>query len=363
VSAALVSAKATPAAISPNGDGRADRTSITFSLRAPATVAVTVRDAAGRVVRTLASGSRAAGAGSVSWDGRRGASAGSPVAADGGYTVVVSATTDRGTWSIPVAVTVSIRGVAVTGVAASPVFPFVDGYRDRSSITFTQGGTATTTVYVYPAASTRAVRTLAQGRRSKGTVTASWDGRDAGGRVLAAGTYRVRIRTVDAAGVTRWSGYTPVTVSAKRLYAGIWTTTLTGVARDPRSFTTSSDLASIGPSTTFPDGIRMRSDSPDERAVAFWSFAHPAWTVVREVRVSLETARSGTGDAGVGTWNGSQVDALGWVPDAGGAASFVFPSTAVTPAASSFVVALEQVGPGSIDVGSVTVRIAYATLR
>jgi hypothetical protein len=283
--------------------------------------------------------------------------------ADGAYTVVVSATTDRGTWSIPVAVTVSIRGVAVAGVAASPVFPFVDGYRDRSSITFSQGGTAATTVYVYPATSSRAIRALAQGRRTRGKVTASWDGRDAAGRALTAGTYRVRIRTVDAAGVTRWSGYTPVTVSAKRLYAGVWTTTVRGDARDPRSFTTSTDLASIGPSIAFSNGIRMRSDSPDERAVAFWSFAHPAWTVVREVRVSLDTARSGTGDAGVGTWNGSQVDAVGWVPDAGGLASFTFPTAAVKPAASSFAVAVEQVGPGSIDVGSLTVRIAYATLR
>lgn len=363
VSAALVSARATPAAISPNGDGRADRTTATYTLRAAATVIVAVRDAAGRTVRTLASGQRAAGAASVTWDGRRSAAAGSPLVADGTYAIVVSATTPSGTWAIAVPVSVSIRGVAVAGVAASPVFPFVDGYRDRSAITFTQAGTATTTVYVYPGTSTKAVRALSQGRRVKGKVAASWDGRDAAGRIVAAGSYRVRVRTVDAGGVVRWSGYAPVTVSAKRLYSAVWTATLPGDARDPRSFTTSVDLTSIGPSTTFAGGIRMRSDSPDERAVAFWSFAHPAWTVVREVRVSLDTARSGTGDAAVGTWNGSAVDAVGWVSDAGGVASFSFPTAAVTPAASSFFVAVEQAGPGSIDVGSVTVRIAYATLR
>jgi flagellar hook assembly protein FlgD len=363
VSAALASARATPAAISPNGDGRADRTTATYTLRAAATVTVAVRDAAGRPVRTLASGQRAAGAASVTWDGRRSAAAGSPLVTDGTYAIVVSATTPSGTWAIVVPVSVSIRGIAVAGVAASPVFPFVDGYRDRSAITFTQAGTATTTVYVYPGTSTKAVRALSQGRRAKGKVSASWDGRDAAGRIVAAGSYRVRVRTVDAGGVVRWSGYAPVTVSAKRLYSAVWTATLPGDARDPRSFTTSVDLTSIGPSTTFAGGIRMRSDSPDERAVAFWSFAHPAWTVVREVRVSLDTARSGTGDAAVGTWNGSEVDAVGWVSDAGGLASFAFPTAAVTPAASSFFVAVEQAGPGSIDVGSVTVRIAYATLR
>ncbi len=363
VSASLVSARATPAAISPNGDGKADRTSIAFTLRAPATVVVTVGDAAGRTVRTLVSGARTAGAATVSWDGRRSASAGSPPVSDGAYTVVVSATTDRGTWAIRVPVAVSVRGVAVTGIAATPVFPYVDGYRDASAISFTQAGAATTTVYVYAATSTRAVRALPQGRRGAGKVKASWDGRDAAGRAVAGGAYRVRVRTVDAGGVVRWSAYAPVTVSGKRLYSGTWTTTLRGEARDPRSFTTSTELASIGPSPTFDGGILLRADAPDERAVAFWAFAHPAWTVVREVTVTLDTARSGTGDAGVGTWNGSQVDALGWIPDAGGVASFRFPTTAVTPAASTFVVAVEQAGPGSTDVGSVTVRIAYAILR
>jgi subtilisin family serine protease len=363
VSAALRSAKASPAAISPNGDGRADRTSIAYTLGAAATVTVTVRDAAGRVVRTLANGARPSGSTSVAWDGRRSSAAGAPVVPDGSYAVVVSATTDAGTWSIAIPVTVSIRGVAVSGLTASPVFPYVDGYRDTSSITFTQGGTATATVYVYRGTSTKAVRALSQGRHARGAVTASWDGRDASGRAVAAGAYRVRVRTVDAAGVIRWSAYAPLTVSAKRLYSAVWTTTLPGSARDARSFTTSTDLASIGPSTAFPDGVTLRSDAPDERAVAFWGFAHPAWAVVREVRVSLETARTGTGDAAVGTWNGSEVDPVGWVADAGGTASFAFPTSAVKAAASTFYVAVEQAGPGSTDVASVTVRIAYATLR
>jgi flagellar hook assembly protein FlgD len=363
VSAALRSARATPAAISPNGDGRADRTSVTYTLGAAATVAITVRDGAGRTVRTLASGARPAGSASVTWDGRRSSAAGAPLVADGTYAVVVAVTTDAGTWSISIPVTVSIRGVAVGSLTASPVFPYVDGYRDRSSITFTQGGTATATVYVYPGTSTKAIRALSQGRHAKGQVTASWDGRDTAGRAVTAGAYRIRVRTIDAAGVIRWSGYAPLTVSAKRLYSAVWTATLPGSARDARSFTTSADLASIGPSSTFPDGIRMRSDSPDERAVAFWGFAHPAWTVVRDVRVSLETARSGTGDAAVGTWNGSEVDAVGWVSDAGGTASFAFPTASVKAAASTFYVAAEQAGPGSTDIASITVRIAYATLR
>lgn len=364
VSFALVSARTTPSAISPNGDGKADATRTSFSLRAPSTVTVTVRDAAGATIRTLTSGQRAAGSFSVTWNGRRGASASSPVVPDGAYTIDVASRTTHGTWRIALPVAVSIHGVAVTGLAASPIYPVADGYRDTSAITFTQSGTASSTVYVYRTTSSTAVRALAQGRNAKGRVTGRWDGRDAAGRIVAAGTYRVRVRTVDAAGVVRWSGYASVLVSGKRLVQGVFTATLRGDQRDSRSFVTSTDLASIAPSTVLGGGIVLRSDSPDERAIAFWDFAHPAWTTVVSARVTLATRRTGTGDASVGTWGGAgAIDAIGWIPAAGGVVAVDFPAARVSPAAGSFVVAVEQDGPGSTDVGTVTVRIVYAVLR
>ncbi len=364
VSFSLVSARAAPAAISPNGDGKAEATRVSFTLRTPSTVTLTVRDAAGRAIRTLSSAQRAAGTASVTWNGRRGTSATSPVVPDGAYTIEVASRTTHGTWRIAVPVAVSIRGVAVTGLSASPVFPAADGYRDTSAITFTQSGTASATVYVYRTTSASAIRALAQGRHAKGRVTARWDGRDTAGRVLAAGTYRVRVRTVDAAGVTRWSGYTKVVVSGRRLVQGTFTATLRGDQRDPRSFVTSTDLASIAPSTATSGGLVLRSDSPDERAIAFWAFAHPAWTTVVSARVTLGTRRTGTGEASIGTWGGSgTIDAVGWIPAEGGVVAVDYPSASVPAAARSFVVAVEQDGPGSTDVGTVTVRIVYAVLR
>ncbi len=360
VTSSLLAAKASPSAISPNGDGRADRTKVTFTLRTPAKVRVTVLDKAGRTIRTLTDATRAAGTASVIWDGRRSSSS---VVPDGTYTISIAATTADGTRVVTVPVTVSVKGVAVTSIAATTVFPAADGYRDSSTITYTQGGTAVTTVFVYPKSSSTAIRSLPQGRVTKGRASATWDGRDAKGRTLNAGTYRIRVRTVDAAGVTRWSAWSTVAVSAKKLVKGTFTMTLRGDQRDPRSFGTSPDLTSVRPSETLAGGLALRSDSPDERAVGFWVFEHAAWTTVTAVRVSAEVQRSGTGDASIGTWGAMSIVPVGPLPDGSSMQSFTFPTDAVDPKAGSFAVAIEQLGPGTTDVGTVTVTVTYTVLR
>jgi subtilisin family serine protease len=362
VSSSLLAAKAVPAAISPNGDGRADRSKVTFTLRSPARVTVKVLDAAGRTVRTLSDGQRATGASSVIWDGRRTKSA-SSVVPDGTYAIAIVATTAEGTRTVTVPVTVSVRGVAVASIAATTVFPAADGYRDTSSITFTQGGSAVTTVFIYPKTSATAIRSLPQGRVQKGKFTATWDGRDARGRAMAAGTYRVRVRTVDAAGVTRWSAWSTVGVSAKRLVKATFTATLRGDERDPRSFGTSPSLTSVSPSDTLTGGLVLRSDSPDERAVGLWVFSHPSWTSVTSVRVTVDARRTGTGDASIGTWGAMSIDPVGPLPDGSGTSTYSYPTEKADPRSSSLAVAIEQLGPGSTDVASVTVTILYAVLR
>ena len=82
-----------PAVISPNGDGRYDSLAVGFELTRPASVRVQIRRG-GTVLRTLHSGSLAAGAYSVPWDGRTRSGSRSP---DGVATAYVEATTSLGT--------------------------------------------------------------------------------------------------------------------------------------------------------------------------------------------------------------------------------------------------------------------------
>ncbi len=77
---------ATPAYLSPNGDGIQESSAVTAAISFEASWTVTVKDAGGGVVR---SGSGSGSAVSYTWDGRDAAGA---VAADGTYTVEVHAT-------------------------------------------------------------------------------------------------------------------------------------------------------------------------------------------------------------------------------------------------------------------------------
>jgi flagellar hook assembly protein FlgD len=85
-----------PAAISPNGDGRNESLRIGFQLTRTATVRVEIRQR-GKTIRTVLTGSLAAGAYAASWDGRL---RGGARAAEGPVTAGVLATTSFGTRSL-----------------------------------------------------------------------------------------------------------------------------------------------------------------------------------------------------------------------------------------------------------------------
>jgi flagellar hook assembly protein FlgD len=335
----------------------------TFTLRAAATVAVTVRDAAGRTLRTLASGTRAAGTATVTWDGRIGAGAKTSVAPDGSYVVAVAATTARGTYTIPLAVAVSVRGVAVSSLKATPVYPISDGYRDASAVTFRQAGPATSSLYVYGATSATALRVIPIGRKPAGVVSAAWDGRDAAGRTVRAGTYRVRIRTVDAGLVARWSSFTPVVVSAKRLVAKTFTLTLRGDQHAPQTFVSSQDGAAVRASSVIPGGVHLEANGPDDRATAFWEVTLPGHVGLTSAVLRVTAVRDGRGESLVGTWNGTTVDGIGFIQAASGTTSLTFPAATIARWGPKIALAVNQDGPGTIDVGSLTLVMGYTILQ
>ena len=100
----LAAFAATPAAISPNGDGRVDTTTFTFRLAAPAFVRLTLRQRGVERAAVLAE-DRLAGPQSVVWDG----AAGSARVPDGRYTAIVSATGPIATATQSAAVVVDTR--------------------------------------------------------------------------------------------------------------------------------------------------------------------------------------------------------------------------------------------------------------
>ncbi len=120
---------AEPEAISPNGDGQADTTTLTYRISASANVSIEVTDAIGGVVSTVVDRMwTGAGQHTVELDGT--------TLADGSYNVVVTARTVAGA-SVQKVLPLSVNR-ALGLVTAAPVAfsPNGDGRRDRLTLTF-----------------------------------------------------------------------------------------------------------------------------------------------------------------------------------------------------------------------------------
>jgi N-acetylmuramoyl-L-alanine amidase len=120
---------AEPEAISPNGDGQADTTTLTYGLSAPANVTIEITDAIGGVIATVVdrvwTGS---GQHTLELDGA--------TLSDGTYNVVVTARTSSGT-SVQQLIPLSVnRTLGLVSVAPGAFSPNGDGRKDRLTLTF-----------------------------------------------------------------------------------------------------------------------------------------------------------------------------------------------------------------------------------
>jgi hypothetical protein len=126
---AIETLAAEPEAISPNGDGQADATTLTYRISAPANVTVEVSDAIGGVVTTIVDRVwTGAGQHTVDLDGA--------ALADGTYNIVVTARTPAGALVqrvIPLSVNRTLGLVTAAPLAFSPNS---DGRKDRLTLTF-----------------------------------------------------------------------------------------------------------------------------------------------------------------------------------------------------------------------------------
>ncbi len=186
----LSAATASPATISPNGDGQADTTTIAFTLTVDANVTVAVLDAAGTTVAELESRRwRRAGQRSLTFDG-----GGLP---DGSYVVRVSAQATGGRTAavdIPLAVTRAIGRVTLSVPALTPNG---DGAADTVSIVVPLAAPATLTVRILRDG--KWVATPFSAPVAAGEQVVTWDGTKRLGKA-ADGTYSVSVEAVGERG-------------------------------------------------------------------------------------------------------------------------------------------------------------------
>jgi flagellar hook assembly protein FlgD len=187
---ALTGARADPGTITPNGDGQADTTTVSFTLSTNGNVAVSVLDASGATVAELEPKQwRRAGPRSVVLDG-----ASLP---DGAYLVHVAANATGGrSAAVDVPVTVT-RTLGRISLAAATMTPNGDGRDDALSLTVPLAAPASLTVRILRDG--KWVATPFAGDVGPGSQSVTWDGSKRIGKARD-GTYVVSVEAVDAVG-------------------------------------------------------------------------------------------------------------------------------------------------------------------
>jgi hypothetical protein len=185
----LTQLKAQPAAVTPNGDGVADSTVISYRLGAPATVTATLADAGGRALATLFSEPRSAGPQSFVFTGEG--------IADGSYRIVLHAAGANGR-SVVGRVSVLVNRTLSAFAAARKVFsPNADGRADRLDLTFSLAAPAQVKLRVLRAG--KWVATPFAGPLAPGPQKLTWDGSKRVGKALN-GPYEAELTVADGVG-------------------------------------------------------------------------------------------------------------------------------------------------------------------
>jgi hypothetical protein len=171
-----------PPAISPNGDGFADSTTISYTLSAKASVTATITDASGAAAATLFTAQRqSARRQSFPYSGE--------ALADGNYVLTIDALADDGREVRSEASLTVDRTLSAVTASPSPLSP-----GGSLSVTFNLAKPAQVTVTVNSA--DKQVAVLFQGQLEPGSQSYSWDGTAAGAQVEA-GTYAAVVTATD----------------------------------------------------------------------------------------------------------------------------------------------------------------------
>jgi hypothetical protein len=185
---AVSAVSASPAVVSPNGDGADDVATVAYTLSAPATVAVTaIGDSGTGVVAVEPARWRRAGAHSAAFDAVQ--------LPDGRYALVVEARDAAGAVASAEATVVVSRLLGRMTVSPAVVSPNGDGRADTVRAAFTLTRPAAVTVRVRRGAS--AVATVHRGQLGAGRHALRWDGRKPTG-VVGDGAFTLAVEARDA---------------------------------------------------------------------------------------------------------------------------------------------------------------------
>jgi hypothetical protein len=187
---AVTKTSATPATISPNGDGQQDRATISYTLSASATVTATLRAPDGRQLAVLFSERRNPGKQTFTFtaDG----------VADGRYSIVISATDGKTTVTktVPVVVDRTVADWTVKPPAFSP-----NADRRQDTVTFGYRLARDASVRIDVKRGTRLAAAVFVGTLAAGAQTLAWDGIAPTGR-LPDGAYSAVLTTTTSTGTT-----------------------------------------------------------------------------------------------------------------------------------------------------------------
>jgi exopolysaccharide biosynthesis protein len=175
------------ATLSPNGDGRAERETLSYKLVRPSTVSARLIAPDG-TSRELDAGPKPAGTYRVVWDGTD--ATGAAPAAEGRYRWSVTATDDLGRVS-----------TADRAFTLDDTLGFVAVGRNARTVAFTLARDAAVRVTVEDRFG-GILRTIAAGRRLAGRVTVGWNGRDGKRKLVHSGSYVVHIGATSELGLT-----------------------------------------------------------------------------------------------------------------------------------------------------------------
>ena len=174
-----ISASASPAVVSPDGDGRADAGAVRYRLGTAAVVTASLLDPLGTVLATFAQGAQTAGAHTLTWPAE--------VYPDGPYSIVLTA--QAGGRELTTTVTVSVNrtlsGLALSAPAFSPAL-------DAVSYSFALNAAADVTVTATRTGSAPIV--LSSASLPAGSQTLQWTGTDAAGAPVVDGSYTLAVQ-------------------------------------------------------------------------------------------------------------------------------------------------------------------------